>query len=60
MLEELIDTNELARILKLRPQTLRGYVSARKIPFIKLGAAVRFTPEQVKEIVEKGKREALR
>ena len=42
MSDELLTVNETAAYLKLKPWTIRHWVSGRKIPFVKLGSAVRF------------------
>ena len=46
-LPKLLTYVEAAKILGIAPQTLRAWVSARKIPCVKLGGAVRFTPKMV-------------
>lgn len=58
-LEALLTYKELAHILKLSPQTLRMWVSSKKIPCIKLGAAVRFSRAQVNDLIAKSSREEL-
>jgi excisionase family DNA binding protein len=55
-LEKLLDYNEASQILGLRPATLRTWVSARRIPYVKLGGSVRFVPEQLKDFIEKSMR----
>ena len=57
--QNLLSYQEVADILGLKPNTLRAWVSARKIPFVKLGSAVRFTPKMVDEIIEKSTRGAI-
>jgi len=58
-MERLVNYEQLAEILGLSANTLRVWVSARKIPFTKIGGAVRFTSEQVESIVNRGKQESL-
>ncbi|MCP4129378.1 MAG: helix-turn-helix domain-containing protein [bacterium] len=41
------DYQELSAFLKLSPNTLRKWVMQRKIPFYKIGGAVRFSPEKI-------------
>ncbi len=57
---KMMDTKEVAELLNMKPQTLRTWTSQKKISFTKLGSLVRFTPEQVNELISKGRREALR
>lgn len=57
---KMMDTKEVADLLGMKPQTLRVWTSQRKISFTKLGSLVRFTPEQVNELINKGKVEAIR
>jgi len=59
-MERLINCEELAEYLSVAPQTIRIWVSQKRIPFLKIGAAVRFSPEQIEEILQKGKQEAIR
>jgi excisionase family DNA binding protein len=58
-MQRLITSKELADYLGVAHQTIRIWVSQKKIPYTKLGAAVRFSPEQIDSILEQGKREAL-
>ena len=53
-LPKLLNYQEAAEILNLAPQTLRQWVSGEKIPFIKLGRAVRFTPAMINDMILKG------
>ena len=57
---KMMDTKEVAEFLGMKPQTLRTWTSQKKISFTKLGSLVRFTPEQVNELINKGKVEAIR
>ena len=59
-MERLLNSNELAEYLGIAPQTVRIWVSQKKIPFLKIGAAVRFSNYEIQEILQKSKREALR
>lgn len=59
-MEKLLNSNELAEYLGVAPQTIRIWVSQKRIPFLKLGSAVRFSSDQIEEILRKGKREAVR
>lgn len=48
---KMMNTKEVAALLGMKPQTLRTWTSQKKISFTKLGSLVRFTPEQVKELI---------
>jgi excisionase family DNA binding protein len=51
----LLTTEEFAAALGLSPKTVRQWTFARKIPFVRVGGkAIRFRPETVTEIIEKG------
>jgi excisionase family DNA binding protein len=47
----LIDINELARRLNIPKGTLYNWVYVRRIPFVKLGRALRFDPGEIERIV---------
>ena len=53
-IKSLYNYEQAAEILNLAPQTLRQWVSGEKIPFIKLGRAVRFTPEMINDMITNG------
>jgi len=57
---KMLNTKEVAELLGMKPQTLRTWTSQKKISFTKLGSLVRFTPEQVEELVNRGRVEAIR
>ncbi len=46
-MSELLTYGEAARLLRIAEVTLRRWVSLRKIPFIKLGGAVRFDRDDI-------------
>lgn len=51
--ERLIDEREAAAFLGLSTCTLRNdRLSARRIPFVKIGRAVRYRPSRLREFVE--------
>lgn len=54
----LLTYKEVAEILGLKENTLRVWVSNRKIPFVKMGSAVRFTPEMVQQFIAESTQEA--
>ena len=47
----LIDINELSRRLNIAKGTLYNWVYLRRIPFVKLGRALRFDPNEIERIV---------
>lgn len=47
----LIDINELARCLSIPKGTLYNWVYLRRIPFVKLGRALRFDLDEIERIV---------
>jgi excisionase family DNA binding protein len=49
---DLMDVDEVARKLKLARQTIYQYVSAKKIPYIKLGARVLFDERAIESWIE--------
>ena len=46
----LIDINELSRRLNIAKGTLYNWVYLRRIPFVKLGRALRFDPNEIERI----------
>jgi len=49
---KLYTDQELATILKVHPGTLRNWRIQKKIPFTRIGGAVRYTEAQVREIMQ--------
>jgi excisionase family DNA binding protein len=47
----LIDINQLSRRLNIAKGTLYNWVYLRRIPFVKLGGALRFDPDEIERIV---------
>ena len=51
----LLTVTESARILNLKPSTLRAWILRRKIPFVKLGGkAVRLREEDLLDLIREG------
>jgi excisionase family DNA binding protein len=48
-MENLIGPGEAARALGIQPATLYTWVTRRKIPFVKVGGALRFRPSALQE-----------
>ena len=55
-LPRLLTYQDAADILAVKPQTLRQWVSQKRIPFVKIGAAVRFTPDQLESFIRSSSR----
>ena len=55
---KLYDYFEAADILGLSHNTLRQWVSRKRVPYTKLGKRTVFTSEQLHQIVQAGQREA--
>ena len=49
----LININELSLRLSIKKGTLYNWVYLRRIPFVKVGGALRFDPEDVEQILRK-------
>jgi excisionase family DNA binding protein len=55
----LLTTVEFAEALGLSPKTVRQWTWARKVPFVRVGRAIRFRPETVTEMIDRGQVPAL-
>jgi excisionase family DNA binding protein len=55
----LLTVRDLATVLNVSVAWVRKAILERSIPYTKIGRNVRFTPEQVVQIVESGKRPQL-
>lgn len=55
-LEQLLDDADVARLLKLKPGTPRALYRRGRLAGVKLGKLVRFSPRDVAEFVERGRR----
>lgn len=53
-MDDLMTTEEAARALRLAPDTLATWRSTREadLPYVKLGRAVRYRPEDVRAFVD--------
>ena len=51
-MERLINNNEAADLLGISPFSLRGKVSRREVPFVKLGRRVLFSKKALMELIE--------
>jgi excisionase family DNA binding protein len=51
-MEKLLNTNQLAELLQVKPSTIRAWVFKRKLPFLRVGArAVRFDPHAIQKFL---------
>ena len=50
----LMTVEQFAEAVGLRPATVRQKVWRREIEFVRIGRAIRFKPETVKQIIERG------
>jgi excisionase family DNA binding protein len=48
-METLLDIYELGKLINIKTATLRKYVALRKIPFVKVGRLVRFSPAEIEQ-----------
>lgn len=55
----LLNTEEFAAALGLSPKTVRQWTWTRKVPFVRVGRSIRFRPETVTEIIDRGAVPAL-
>lgn len=53
-MDPLLTPDELAALLKVPPTWVRDKITARKIPFTKVGRHVRFAPHHVTQIIANG------
>lgn len=53
-MSKLLTVEEFAAALGLSPRTVRQWVWMRRVPFIRVGRAIRFRPETVDAILTRG------
>lgn len=51
---QLVNIEGAAAFLGLKPSTLRAYVLRRRIPYVKIGRAVRIKTSDLEKVVEAG------
>jgi len=51
-MDRLLNNDQAADILNISPYSLRGKVSRREIPFIKVGRRTLFDPEDLRAFIE--------
>ena len=49
---DLIGIYEVAKMLGMKPRTVRAWVDAGKIPHTKVVGSIRFDPEKIKEWIK--------
>jgi excisionase family DNA binding protein len=54
MHRNLLTTEEFAAALGLSAKTIRQWTWTRRVPFVRVGRAIRFRPETVDELVNRG------
>lgn len=45
---KLLDIEGVAKMLKVKPRTIKAWVNANKIPYQKIVGSIRFDPEKIK------------
>lgn len=50
----LLSVEEFAAALNVRPKTVRSWVLERRYPVVRVGRLVRFRPEVLDEVIERG------
>lgn len=51
-MQKLLNIDQAAAFLNLRPKTLYSYICRRRIPFVKIGSRVLFNPEKLEAWVD--------
>jgi excisionase family DNA binding protein len=51
-LERLLNNTEAAEFLNISPFSLRGKVSRKEVPYIKIGRRTLFSPKSLQEYIE--------
>jgi excisionase family DNA binding protein len=54
MIEKMLTTVDVSRILQVKPHTIRLWTWAGKIPSVKIGRAVRYRADVVERIAKEG------
>ena len=58
-MNKLLNVEEFAAAIGLKPATVRQQVWRRQVEFVRVGRAIRFKPETVRQIIERGTVPAL-
>ena len=59
-LEQLLPIEKVARLIGIKVSTVRAWIRQRRIPFIKVGDSIRFSPKAIYNWVEAHKKPATR
>lgn len=51
---KLYTVKELSKLLQISEPTIRNWIMNKQIEFTRIGGSIRFTEEQVKNIIENG------
>jgi excisionase family DNA binding protein len=57
--KRLLNLREVAALLNVSIHTLRQWVHQRKVPYLKLGKAVRIAPEDLEKFLEENRKEVV-
>ena len=57
-IEPLLDVPRAAHLLGISPKTLRDWIQARRIDYVKVGTRVMFRPETIRQFVTANTRHA--
>jgi len=57
-IEPLLDVARAAHLLGISPKTLRDWIQARRIDYVKVGTRVMFRPETIRQFVTANTRRA--
>lgn len=49
-LDQWLTVDDIAHIMNVHPGTVRRWCNQRRVPYVKIGTAVRFAPDHVNEI----------
>jgi excisionase family DNA binding protein len=57
--QSLLGVSEFAAAVGMSPKTIRQWVWMRRVPYVRVGRAIRFRQETVEEILKRGEVPAL-
>jgi excisionase family DNA binding protein len=58
-IQELLRAKEAAQFLNVSENTIRMWIWQRRLPVVRLGRAVRLRREDLEELIERGREEAI-
>lgn len=58
-MSKLLNVAEFAEAVGLSPKTIRQWVWMRRVPYVRVGRAIRFKPETAQTIIDRGTMPAL-